>query len=119
MSDLVLRTLVFLLTSESLNIVLNPMQRQSLISEPKIHFSRLFDLLATTQKSPRAETVVDADAYDWLANLDRVLYHEGDIVSLIDTAALEVAATVNPESNRELLILASGRSNDIDIEAVL
>ena len=107
------------LTAECFDVVLDPLQGQSLITQTKVHLSRLLDLLTPGQEPPGAEAVVDGHSHDRLTDLDRVLNREGSVVAFVQTASHVVTATVDPESNGELLVLTSGRTHNIDVEAVL
>jgi hypothetical protein len=106
-------------TSESLDVVLNPLKGKTLVAQTKVEFSRLLELLTTTQKSPSTKAIVDADTDDWLPNLDRVLNDEREVVTLINATAHVVASAVDPERNRQVLLFAASRTDNVEVQAVL
>ena len=55
--------------------------------------------LSRGKKSPSAETVIDGNPDDRLANIDRVLDDEGEIVAKIWCATLHEAPAKDPDQD--------------------
>lgn len=62
--------------------------------------------------------VCDADSYDGLPDLDRVLHDECQIVSTIHSAAHIESASMDPDSYWKTGVLIARGTNDIEIETV-
>ena len=115
-----LRNVVFQHTSKRLDILLNPVQGQALVSETKVDMTGIGNLFAATEETPRAETIVDGNANNGLANSYRVLYREGEVVALVNTTSLEEPTAVDPECYREFVFLGvSCRADDVDVKTIL
>lgn len=114
-----LKDAVFQNTSKRLDVLLNPVQGQALVSETKVEMAGIGNLFAATQETPWAETVVDGNANNGLANFYRVLYREGEVVALVNTASFEEPTAVDPECYREFVLLSvSCRADDVDVKTI-
>jgi hypothetical protein len=62
------------------------MQCLSLVTKANIQQTIICQLVCTGE-TPKAESVVDRNTNDRFANFDRLLYDEGEVVSLISPAS--------------------------------
>lgn len=106
------------LTTETSDILIEPMQCQSLISKPDVGVTAADDLLAR-DKPPSTQAIVDRHANDRFANVDRILNDEGQVVPSVNTASHRITSSMDPHSNGQLLALAPCGPDDIEREAVL
>ena len=64
------------------------------------------------------ETIADRNTNYRLADFDRLVNDEGEVVALIGTTAIDEPATMNPEADRELFGFEAGWSDDVEVETV-
>lgn len=105
-------------TSECLDVLLNPLQGQALVSETHVEIASVYYLFASTQETPGSQTIVDGNTNDWLANLHRVFNGEGEVVALVNTTSHEESTAVDPEGHGEFFILVSCRADHVDVKTI-
>lgn len=104
-------------TAKSSDILLQPMQRQSLVSQAQIRIPTPLHL-PRIQKSPCTKSIINTNTNNWFSDRHRILHNKGQIVALVNTATLSVAATVNPEGDGKLGVFVARWSDDVEVEAI-
>jgi hypothetical protein len=84
---------VLLGTAKLLDVILNPLQSHTLVTESNVTGSSILHLLAE-EKSPVGDTVVDGCSDDRLALLDGLLNDPGQVVSRVTRATHHVALKI-------------------------
>jgi hypothetical protein len=70
-----------------LNVLVDPLQRESLIFQSQVPYSSIDDIVAI-QEAKRSETIRDACSNNWFTDLDRVINDEGEIVTSVRGPAI-------------------------------
>ena len=110
----------FVPTSECFNVLLDPLQSQTLVPKTKVEVTGIPDLFASTQETPCTQAVVDGNADDRFADVYRVLHGKREVVALVNTSTLVETATVDPERYGQFLMLAASCwTDDVDVKTVL
>jgi hypothetical protein len=85
------------MTSDSCNVLLNPLQRQPLVAQAKIRISRGDRVvIVTLEKALGSKAVVECYSDHWSAIGEGLLDHEGKIAAQVDSASLDETAAVDP-----------------------
>ena len=94
------------------------MERQTLVAKAEVCATLIYQLLGSAQETPSGQTIVDAHTNDGFSNFDRVLDHVRQVVSSINSRSLIEASAMDPERDRQCLVLVSSWANHIEVQAI-
>lgn len=89
--------------SKSPNILLDPVERQSLVSIPQIRSPSRCRLFPAKKSKPR-KSILDTDSDHGIVHLYAILDYETEIVAWVVRAAIEESAAMNPYCDGEFRV---------------
>jgi hypothetical protein len=104
-------------TSKSLDILLNPVHSQPLISESNVE-EPLFGKVVRAREAPKTETIVDRNADNRLSNSNGLLHDERQIVALVSSTSVGKCPPMDPEGDWKLLVFVSRRTDNVQVQTV-
>lgn len=65
------------------------------------------------------ESVINRDSNDGFPNFDGLINDEGEVIALVASATVDVAASMYPEADGEFLVFIARWPDNVESEAVL